>query len=81
MKKTTAAILVATTLLLAGCCTTPHTAKWEYKIENAMKWTVKGEGPDAWRETYQSHLNELGKEGWVLIEHHDYVFYFKRAIK
>ena len=49
MKKTAALILTASTLLLAGCCTTHPTTKWEYQVvhtiggvnERAVKgWSV-----------------------------------------
>lgn len=31
MKQPIALIFAASTMLLAGCCTTHHAAKWEYK--------------------------------------------------
>jgi protein involved in sex pheromone biosynthesis len=38
MKKHIALGLVASTLFLAGCCTTHHTTKWEYKeVAGLMK--------------------------------------------
>jgi hypothetical protein len=49
MKKSIALIFVASTLFLAGCCTTHPTAKWEYKQlhgrisdDNLNKWANEG---------------------------------------
>jgi len=46
MKKHIALGLVASTLFLAGCCTTSHVTKWEYKkvygIEQVNKWAADG---------------------------------------
>jgi hypothetical protein len=82
MKKSIALVFVASTLLLAGCCTMPHATKWEYKVEDATHWTIRGAGPQAWQAGYQSHLNDLGKDGWVLVTEQDgRIFYFKRPLK
>ena len=32
MKKSIALIFAASTLFLAGCCTTQHVTQWEYKV-------------------------------------------------
>ena len=37
MKKHIALILAASTLILAGCCTTHQATKWEYKTVHTMK--------------------------------------------
>ena len=46
MKKHIALGLVASTLFLAGCCTTHHVTQWEYKkvgsIEQANKAATEG---------------------------------------
>ena len=34
-----------------------------------------------WRDITQSFLNDLGKDGWVLINEDEGTFYFKRPIK
>jgi hypothetical protein len=81
MKKSIALVFAASTLLLAGCCTMPHATKWEYKVEDATHWSTRGSGPQAWQASYQSHLNDLGKDGWVLItEQDERIFYFKRPL-
>lgn len=36
MKKTFALIFAVSTLLVAGCCTTSHNTKWEYKTVNTV---------------------------------------------
>jgi hypothetical protein len=82
MKKRTVLLCVASSLLLAGCGTMSHATKWEYKIEDANQWQVKGADPQAWRAGYEARLNDLGKDGWVLIMERDgRIFYFKRVIK
>jgi hypothetical protein len=82
MRNTIVGTFAASTMLLAGCCATPHVTKWEYRVEDTMKWTTRGTGPEAWRDSFQSHLNELGKEGWMLIMERDgRIAYFKRPIE
>jgi len=60
MSKFIALMFVASALLLAGCCTSHHVTQWEY-----MNLTITASMPDQ----SQSHptLNELGKEGWVVV--------------
>ena len=53
MKKHIALGLVASTLFLAGCCTTHHATKWEYKQVATQV------GDDS--------LNKLGGEGWSVV--------------
>ena len=82
MKNTIILTFAASTLFLAGCCTTQHAAKWEYKVEDMTQWAVRGTGPQAWREAYQNHLNDLGKDGWMLITETDgRILYFKRPAR
>jgi hypothetical protein len=82
--KQTVALVFAVSLLLAGCCTTPHITKWEYKVASPPRATFGGPsgGPEEARERQQAFLNELGKDGWVLISQSEgRVFYLKRPIK
>jgi hypothetical protein len=84
MKKSTAFIFAASILLLAGCCTTHQLTKWEYK-----NLTVVGTTPDQSQE--HPTLNELGKEGWVIVgfthesgdQNHNTAYYyvFKRKVQ
>ena len=80
MRRCVAVVIAAGALCLAGCCTTPHGTKWEYKVTNAHR--ARSEGPQAQREAQQVLLNDLGKEGWELVSQTDgYVFYFKRPTR
>ena len=54
MKKSIVIILAAVTLILAGCCTTHHVTKWEYKqLSNSM--------------VTDETLNQLGDQGWNVV--------------
>ena len=57
MKKHIALGLVASTLFLAGCCTPPKTAHWEYKTETL--YLGAGLNPDT--------LNTYAKNGWEFV--------------
>jgi hypothetical protein len=84
MRKPITVIIAASALLLAGCCATPHAAKWEYKVASPHLGPFGGPsgGPEAAREAQQAFLNDLGKEGWVLVSATDgRVFYFIRQVK
>jgi hypothetical protein len=96
MRNSIALIVAASILILAGCCTTPHVTKWEYRVAiaprppaiqfggatNAPSFdAVLQERAQKRRETEQSFLDDLGKDGWVLISVNDGTFYFKRPIK
>jgi hypothetical protein len=88
MKKYVALVITASTLFLAGCCTTPHASRWEYKVVSPH--LRRGEGPDAnsagspeaVRKAEEALLNDLGREGWVLVSQTDgRIFYFKRPVR
>ena len=88
MKKCVALVITASTLILAGCCTTPHATRWEYKV--ASPHLRPGEAPDAnsvgrpeaVRKAQEALLNDLGKEGWELVSQTDgRVFYFRRPLR
>ncbi len=51
MKKSIALIFAASTLFLAGCCTTHHVTSWEYKTV-----TVMGDS--------DVQINQLVEQGW-----------------
>jgi protein involved in sex pheromone biosynthesis len=52
MNKTIALAFAASVLLLPGCCTTSHSAKWEYKqVEQAS----------------DEQLNQLADQGWIVV--------------
>ena len=81
MKKSTALVFAASTLLLAGCCTTLHTTKWEYKVTDAPRGPLGTTSPQENRDLQQAFLNDLGKDGWVLINESDGTFYLVRPVK
>jgi len=81
MKKSIALIFVAGTFILAGCSTMQHVTKWEYKVAD-LPHQPSTASLQEWRDQEQGFLNNLGKDGWVLIHEDDgRVFYFKRPIK
>jgi hypothetical protein len=87
MKKCVASVLAASALFLAGCCTTPHATRWEYRV--ARLHLPRGQEPDAnqvgspeaMREAQEALLNGLGKDGWVLVQTDGRIFYFKRPVR
>lgn len=84
MKKCVGLVIAASALSLAGCCSITHASKWEYKVVRLSRGGDANhvEGPEAVREAQETLLNELGKEGWVLVSQTDgRFFYFKRAIR
>ena len=77
-------MFAASALSLAGCCSTSQVSKWEYKVARLARGGDANhvEGPEAVREAQETLLNELGKEGWVLVSQTDgRFFYFKRAVR
>ena len=83
MKKSIALLFAASTFFLAGCCTTPHATKWEYIVADGPPPHLGPNfNPQEFREGTQRFLNDLGKDGWVLVSVSEgRVFYFKRPIK
>jgi len=82
MKKYIALTFAVSTLFLAGCCTTHNATNWEYKVAHAPSYA--GHTSQEIREIQQTFLNDLGKEGWVLIyenQERGDTFYFKRPVK
>jgi PBP1b-binding outer membrane lipoprotein LpoB len=82
MKKYIALTFAVSTLFLAGCCTTHNATNWEYKVAHAPSYA--GHTSQEIREIQQTFLNDLGKEGWVLIyenQEQGDTFYFKRPVK
>jgi hypothetical protein len=72
-------IIGAGSLLLAGCCTTRHVAKWEYKVVPVAP--SSGSNPPEFRQGQEALMNELGKEGWIFVSESDGYNYFKRPVK
>jgi hypothetical protein len=63
-------------LLLVGCCST-HSARWEYKVAAGPRFEA-GMSPKQFYEAEQAFLNDLGKDGWVLVSEDQRVYYLKR---
>lgn len=81
MKKCMALLLAASVLSVAGCCSMPRVTQWEYRVARLPRGgdANRAEGPEAVREAQETLLNDLGKEGWVLVSQTDgRSFYFKR---
>ena len=86
MKRFVALVITASTLFLAGCCTTPHPTRWEYKVAILRRGEVPDANnaprPRATREAQEALLNDLGKEGWQLVSQTDgRIFYFRRPVR
>jgi len=90
MKKSIALVFAASALALTGCSTTPHASKWEYKVVAGRvggfgggdTGGFGGGGPEEYRERQQTLLNDLGKDGWVLVGVGEGpTFYFKRRVR
>ncbi len=73
--------VLGTSLSLAGCCTPHHAKRWEYKVvaEPHLPMATSPQEIFAAREKF---LNELGKDGWILVTESDgRVFYLKRPLQ
>jgi protein involved in sex pheromone biosynthesis len=77
MKKHIALGLVASTLFLAGCCTTHHVTQWEYKkvysIEEANKAAA-----DGWIVTDLSAYNRTDSYSNGPVSHDVEIYLLKR---
>ncbi len=84
MKECIALVIAASMLGLAGCSTTPRVTMWEYKVAGIPPVPAGSSipSPQEWRDRAQQLLNDVGKEGWVLVSQNEgRVFYLKRPIK
>ncbi len=84
MNKNVALIFAGGTLFLAGCCTTHNATQWEYKVTQGPHGPYGTTSYQENQQLQQKFLNDLGKEGWVLINKTEGVggvFYFKRPVK
>jgi hypothetical protein len=94
MKQSLALLFTIGAFVLAGCCATPHVTRWEYKVTmlpylpantNAITATDfrthMAETTQLHRERLQAFLNDLGKDGWMLIDEDEGTFYLKRPLK
>lgn len=68
-------IVGATSVLLAGCCTPHHAARWEYKV---VRLNRVGVAYADFAKTQESVMNELAKDGWIFVSQSDVDLCFKR---
>ena len=61
--------------LLPGCSTAPHSTVWEYKVASPH---YENPSPRPRSVVLEDFLNELGKDGWILVQDVDGKYYFKR---
>ncbi len=83
MKQCIAIVCAAGFLLLTGCCTAPRAATWEYKVVNRPPAGFdQRRDPAEYRAKVEAPLNDLGKDGWILVSQNEgQVFYFRRLVK
>ena len=72
-------VVGASSILLAGCCTTQHVTRWEYKVVDRN--VGKYESTADWLSKEAALMNELGKDGWIFVGEGDGMLYFKRPQK
>ena len=73
-------ILAASALTLSGCCTPHHIAHWEYKVIRSATISANAPQPD-WPTKQQALIEDLSKDGWVLVTESSGYLYFKRPQK
>jgi hypothetical protein len=71
-------IIGASSFLLAGCCSTHHVTRWEYK---AVREERVGHTPAEWMRIGEALMDELGKDGWILVTVSEATYYFKRPVR
>jgi hypothetical protein len=77
MKKITALLFATGTVFLAGCCGPHHASnQWEYKVAEPQIGP-EGTSPVSIHRR-EEFLNELGRDGWVLVAADADLFYLKR---
>jgi hypothetical protein len=81
MQKSIVLIFTASILFLAGCCTTPRAAKWEYKVVFLPNGDANTSSTQENRNLQQTSFNDLGQDGWMLVSEDGGTFYFKRRVK
>lgn len=52
--------------------------KYEYKVITIMAFAATAKGYEKMAQEYEALLNELGADGWELIQRKDELFFFKR---
>ncbi len=60
----------------------PHSTKWEYKVADARQWWTPSGGTNSdWQAAYERRMNELGKDGWVLMHRDGTTMFFMRPLR
>lgn len=80
MKKLIPLLFAIGSVFLAGCCATHHASnQWEYKVAEPPI------GPEGTRPVSihrrEEFLNELGRDGWILVAADADLFYLKRPVR
>ncbi len=73
-------VIGATSFLLAGCCTTHHVTRWEYKVADVNRF---GLSRAEILKKQEALMNDLGKDGWIFVSQFDAdaTLCFKRPVK
>ena len=58
-------LVMASSLVLTGCCTARHAIRWEYKVADLPDGKYK---THTFREMEEAFLNDLAKDGWIFLE-------------
>jgi hypothetical protein len=79
-------LIGASSFWLAGCCATHHVTQWEYKVVTApeLAGTMGQPNQEVARQrraNEQEFLNELGKDGWMMVSEDSGIFYLRRPLK
>jgi len=74
-------ILSASILLLPGCSTAHRAKHWEYKIVESGNYNANTTPPPDWPAKQEAMLDNLGKDGWILVTESNGYFYFRRPVK
>lgn len=74
-------ILGAGILTLSGCSSMHRATHWEYKVIPSGNIDVNRTLPPDWPAKQEAMLDNLGKDGWVLINESNGYFYLRRPAK
>ena len=72
-------IIGASVFLLAGCSTTYHVTRWEYKVVPPPSYL--GLTQPEIQKNNEAFMNDLGKDGWIFVSQFDEALCFKRPVK
>ena len=67
-------------LILSGCAST-HVRYWEYKIVPSENSNANTLPPTDWPAKQEAMLDNLGKDGWILVTESNGYFYLRRSVK